>query len=728
MTHERKPIFAATPLVGVSQTICNGIEERFTIEVPGSLMRSIIAACTGERTLDSIVQELSKAWDRSTLIDLFEVLFARGVLVDSPEFLGAVWKAVRNPAAYPQLITAEAVDQMVDRAVSQHRAITEGGAAVSYEVCSSSLLMLFERRRSVRSYSGQPLSQLVLIDLLWSLYGEVRSTKPTEQCKLTVPSAGALYPLDLRLVLFDSVGELRPAVYRIRYPSAEQVRLERVSGDVYACKRAFLDPLMLEGATGVIVVNGTFSSVAAKYGNRGMLYVSLEAGHVAQNAHLVAAARDVSTIEIGGFTEVLLSKAICLPDSHVPLTTIVFGTEGQARSAETIETDWVVPLAGDYMPPFSVALARFDETHNDDWSYGRDADPKLALVKAEAEAREWAACGFVPEGAVHASYDELPNAVDPRTVIGYHPAQYRITGFPFSPFDPSTAHTWVPGESERGAVYVLGDLVHFPYESSNPYAYANSSGVAAHPERETAIQTGVLELIERDAFMNAYLCRLPARRIAPGTLPVDLQIRAQAIERLGFTIHFLDHTLDLAPVVFIYAQSDERHYFTCAACSRFDAYEAAEHALMEVEASVLARLQNGPSAAVTPKEVSMPQDHGALYEQPRYFRRAEFMAAKGDVRSFRMMGEQGAHTWGELMDRITRLSAQLITVPLNIPQTRGGNNGLHIIRSVVPGLVPMTFGYGQIPGGMRRIAEIARTFAGKEMTYRDLPRFPHPFA
>src|SRR5690606_38949726 len=139
--------------------------------------------------------------------------------------------------------------------------------------------------------------------------------------------------------------------------------------------------------------------------------------------------------EIGGFVEDLLSSALSLSEAFTPLTSIVFGEEATASEVRSIETDWAIPLAGEFKPPFAIALARLDPEVNDDWSYGRDASPALAHTKAVAEAREWAACSFVSTRAVRTSFARLRSAIDPRTVINFHPEQYRGRKFPFAPFD-----------------------------------------------------------------------------------------------------------------------------------------------------------------------------------------------------------------------------------------------------------------------------------------------------
>jgi ribosomal protein S12 methylthiotransferase accessory factor len=278
------------------------------------------------------------------------------------------------------------------------------------------------------------------------------------------------------------------------------------------------------------------------------------------------------------------------------------------------------------------------------------------------------------------------------------------------------------GESK----YLLADLVYFPYFGETPpYLFANSSGVAAHPDLQQAIESSVLELIERDSFMIAYLTGLSYPTISVGSLPQYLQKRISVLQQEGFEVTIKDHTLDLAPVTTVFAQNEKLAYTNCASSSRFELVTAIDHALMEVEASVLARLQNGSSPALTPSEVAMPLHHGALYEQKGYFRRADFMF-KGEAcpiqESFTPVDN-----WDGLLDKLQQMDVPLITTQFFLSEQYGGNGDLHIVRSVIPGLVPMTFGYRQEPGGMKRLYDVARQ-KGKRLTYGNIRKFPHPFA
>lgn len=101
----------------------------------------------------------------------------------------------------------------------------------------------------------------------------------------------------------------------------------------------------------------------------------------------------------------------------------------------------------------------------------------------------------------------------------YGPAAYRDIMVPFSPHDP---HEWVASESLRDgrAVLVPRDLAFFGQSlSTSRWAMVCSSGVATGSTREEAIVFGLMELIERDAFVNSWYARVPGRRIDVESVP-----------------------------------------------------------------------------------------------------------------------------------------------------------------------------------------------------------------
>ena len=718
------PLVRASSIIRRHRTSFHTLNGRLILEAPQDLVRDLVNLCDGTKRYEQIMEEIGVKWERESVERLVGSLFDQGVIVDARSLDRDIWKAVENPMRFPMAAPEEKISQLVREAKERHRSDDQ---YCVYESQESPLKRLLECRRSERNFSGESVDFQSLINMLWSAYGEFEG--PDGVFRRTSPSAGALYPLMLHIALFKETGNLHPAVYKVCYDNHGRVGFKSLSEDIDRVARAYLNPGVLAEACGVIVVSGSFTFPGEKYGNRGLLYVPLEAGHVAQNILVSAVECGVATLELGGFADALLAEALELPKEYKPLTTIAFGREGGqvGKFDKNLQISWAVPMSGRYRPSFSIASAKVIEKRS--WSNGRDSSPKLALIKAVAEAKEWAACGSIPD-LVSAPYTRLESAVDPRSIIRFHPAHYRTKGFPFSPFDENAEYAWASGRDyETGEqVRILADHVYFPYFPKTPYyCFANSSGCSAHSDEQTAIETAVLELIERDSFMIAYLGRLSCPTVNEETLPSDIRKRISDLREIGFEVWIKDHSLDLAPVAMVFVQNQGLSYTKCASCASFSLVHAVAHALSEVEASVLSRLQNGQPTAIKPHDVGSPLEHGRLYASKHYFRAADFLVRGKESVSFQEMGSRASRSWQELMERFTKNNLRLLTIPLYLSDEYGGSGNLHIVRAIIPGLIPMTFGNRQEPAGMERIYRIGKEFGGKELSYGELTKLPHPF-
>ncbi len=719
------PIVWASAFTTGNRTVFNTLDKEVVVEVPRAVIAQLLDLCNGSRKLGEVIDVLSQDWERTSIEGLIEELFQKQVIVDGKTLEGRFWETVTNPMRFPRIVSDSEVALMVSQSFERHH---QDVLERAYKPSGNSLSEIISRRKSVRVFSGETVDFQAVVDLLWSAYGEYQTTDG--RLHRSVPSAGALYPLKIHIVLFAKTGDLNPGIYQAIYSQAGSVGFSLISADVLRFARAFLNPAGIEkGAHGAIVISGSFSLANQKYGNRSMLYVPLEAGHSAQNILLEATRQGIATLEIGGFVDELVANAIELPDEYRPLTLIVFGKEGQQvnpQESSRIQVDWAIPMAKGYVPDFAIASARLSDKRS--WSHGRDPSPEMAMKKAISEAREWASCGCIPK-LTYAAYRELDNVVDPRKVVQFHKDQYRVKDFPFAPFDEQMRYAWARGYDLRGnESYVLADHVYFPYFPETPYyCFSNSSGCAAHPDKQVSIETGTLELVERDAFINSYFCKLDMPTVSERSLPEIIQKRIRKLQNIGFKVWIVDHSLDLAPVVFVMAQSTEHTFTTCASCSSFNIEYAVSHALTEVEASILHRLQNGVPRKILPEDVVWPNDHGRLYGQERYFRRADFLVASRRVVPFQKVGSETSRTWDDLLACFESKNWKHLVVPLELSDEYGGNRGLSIIRAIVPGTAQMTFGYRQEPAGMSRLYEVAERFGRGRLMYGQLTRFPHPF-
>ncbi|MGQ9473369.1 MAG: SagB/ThcOx family dehydrogenase [Candidatus Caldatribacteriaceae bacterium] len=169
------------------------------------------------------------------------------------------------------------------------------------------------RRRSVRSFQGEPLLLEELAQLVFAACGITEELYGFR----TAPSAGALYPLEL-LVVVGKVEGLSPGIYRY-LPQKHQLE-KLLSGDRRAelCQAALSQGSIREAPV-VLVIAAEYEKTTRRYGERGIRYVHMEAGHVGQNIYLQAESLGLGTVAIGAFQDQEVARALNLPPKLVPL-------------------------------------------------------------------------------------------------------------------------------------------------------------------------------------------------------------------------------------------------------------------------------------------------------------------------------------------------------------------------------------------------------------------------
>ncbi|MBW1784162.1 MAG: SagB/ThcOx family dehydrogenase [Deltaproteobacteria bacterium] len=173
-------------------------------------------------------------------------------------------------------------------------------------------------RRSIRNYSEKDVTLGELSQLLWAAQG-VTSPRGFR----TAPSAGALYPLEIAIVAGRVTG-LAPGVYRYEPGDHELVKISDQDSRV-ALWRAGLEQDAIRDAPVVLVCCAVYERTTRKYGERGIRYVHMEAGHAAQNICLQAISLGLGTVVIGAFDDKAVKQAIGLEADEWPLCIIPVG-------------------------------------------------------------------------------------------------------------------------------------------------------------------------------------------------------------------------------------------------------------------------------------------------------------------------------------------------------------------------------------------------------------------
>lgn len=171
------------------------------------------------------------------------------------------------------------------------------------------------QRRSRRNFRDKDLDLEQIGQLVWAAQGI--TAKSWGMGFRSAPSAGALYPMEIYLVKKDGLFHYLPQTHKLEVLGERDLR--------NALAGAALGQNPISRAPLDIVICAVFERVTGKYGQRGIRYTHIEAGHIAQNIHLEAVALGLGSVPIGAFSDDSVRKVLNLPLDNEPLYIIPVG-------------------------------------------------------------------------------------------------------------------------------------------------------------------------------------------------------------------------------------------------------------------------------------------------------------------------------------------------------------------------------------------------------------------
>ncbi|QFZ77787.1 TOMM precursor leader peptide-binding protein [Streptomyces fagopyri] len=353
---------------------------------------------------------------------------------------------------------------------------------------------------------------------------------------------------------------------------------------------------------------------------------------------------------------------------------------------------------------------------------------------------------------VTASLDELGDrALDPRVCGLYGPRTYAQDPM-VEPFDPARPLPWVTGWSlrEDRPVLVPARLVYYSAGTrEDNFVFECSNGCATGGSWEEAAFFGLLELVERDAFLLGWYGGLPLPEIdlaSVGGPKVRAMVARAALQ--GYDVHVFDNRVDLpVPVVTgLAVRSDEGPgTLAFAAGASFDPETAVESAVSEILTYIPhlpGQVAERPAELAAMTEdfdlVRRLPDHAALFGLPAMRRHAANYLAPPRVGSltglFAGWEERGPRT-GDLRDDLLLLrdllagaGCDVIAVDQTTPEQR--RMGLRTVATLAPGLLPIDFGWLRqraLDMPRLRTAPHRAGLVPAPLREEDLRRVPHPF-
>jgi ribosomal protein S12 methylthiotransferase accessory factor len=339
-------------------------------------------------------------------------------------------------------------------------------------------------------------------------------------------------------------------------------------------------------------------------------------------------------------------------------------------------------------------------------------------------------------------------SLDPRELVLYRPEQYET--LPYAPYDDSIVMGWVETRSliSGSCVYVPALAVtvrRTPVPRQERICPVTSNGLASRPGLTDAVLAAALEVLERDAFLMAWLHRLPGQRVDPWSHPdpkiLDL---CDAYRRRGVEVRLHRLATDHPGHVFL-ALAVQRHGEGPAVVAGLGAglepATAARKAILEMS-QVRPALQIGMRAPLArdrikqlvadPRLVVTPEDHALLYTHPRAVGAFKFL--EGDSPpvevDWTVTSPPDATAAGlrRLVEHFRVQGGDLLYSDLTPPDM--AELGLHTARVVIPGFQPLHFGWNERRLGGRRLYEFPHrlSLTRAPATAEQLNADPHPLA
>lgn len=379
-----------------------------------------------------------------------------------------------------------------------------------------------------------------------------------------------------------------------------------------------------------------------------------------------------------------------------------------------IDTGLVSPIVVTAAPPHIVEPDGTVRRLPVGW--GKGLTPADAVLSAVGEAIERYAPS-VPdrERIVVARPRDLDGPyLDPGMFALYSPEQYARVGFPFAPYDRDLTHPWVRGwwlgSGEPVWVHAVFVYLSIEVRRDQLICQGSSNGLAASTSIDDASLRATMELVERDALMDAWLTATPGRRVTiDNALDPGLKAIVDAVEAQGGAVElYVLDTSACGTTALCISLGDGRRWpgVTLALGVDRDPLAAIERAILELGQTGphLRRLLHTGSWPIPAEAADVRDmlDHAAYYfpvERRHVFDRLRpggTPIALGDL----MSASQSAVATCEAV--LDDAGIRVAIVDVTSPDVRTGP--FRVARAVSPDLQGISYGFGLDRQPVSRIA------------------------
>jgi SagB-type dehydrogenase family enzyme len=610
--------------------VADGARQTVSFKDQGSLLTSWLGTFRGTKstTLQLAAGAELTGRNREELRSLVAFLTQLAVLSPVHEVGLYLHRLGANPqSSIPRKTLAEIKAQAAEMAIR-----SEAGATLRVTPTRLGILAnIAAQRRSCRKFAAARLTLKGVGEILRVAYsGEVCAT----------PSAGALFPCRIHVYLrLEDYWDVYAWDPRAQTLSAYK-RFNSTSGIAHPLLRhAFDSESLIHEAAAVIVISTDLAVHAAKYGNRGYRFSILEAGQIAQMIHLVAVEMGLGSLEWGAYRDGVVAEQLELRGGEEIATMIAIGfpdceSSKRPQNQREVLRSWQETAANapqtilirDESVPASKASLVISQVDLVDPSSCSDAvgtgtgwTTEAAYIRAVCESIERSAsadvrCDFVGRES------ELPLGVTPRGDLAPSRLLPVFAGPDghYTPYSAQQEYEWRFGTDAAGGVCAVPvEMVYYPLRLDTRHcARATSNGVAAGRSLAEAEDAAFRELIERDAFVRAWIGRAApdAWSIRPGWF--DDAVKEINLAPAVITAHVFP--LAHLPTVGVAIRSNNRPALAFGMATKEDHELALDKAFQDALASYLSQIVHfrGGNMQEFIELPQSPREHALFYSDP----------------------------------------------------------------------------------------------------------------
>jgi ribosomal protein S12 methylthiotransferase accessory factor len=403
-------------------------------------------------------------------------------------------------------------------------------------------------------------------------------------------------------------------------------------------------------------------------------------------------------------------------------------------------------------PPiiYQALLSHFDFKKgklSDRGAIGKGETAAEAMSGAVGEALERYCASHPDAGQMRrGSYAALQSdAVAPPEFVLYSESQYGNSRFVWPRWSADLELSWLPVRALPGdeVALVPASFVYMTYAGERPEEFlcpSTSNGLAAGTDLPSAILHGVLELVERDAFLVTWMNRLAPTHV---DLTFDRSVAGQIVAHyahFNVDVRVFDISVDLLPYTMMAIAFDGNGRGPAAVVGlgcHLDPAIAVRRALFEVcqvrPAQARRMIDDPPHARLRSYEqVRTLEDHASYFAMSEHRPELDFLLHSEKTAALAALpGRSRGSAAGDLdacVGALAEVGSRVFYADLTTPDVR--DYGVSVVRVLATGLQPIHFGHGEERLGGRRLHEVPVKlgYGSQPRSAADFNPCPHPLA